>query len=441
MQLQTRPPATGPSWRPARRALQVLAGSLRLHRKLQQPRTGPISSPEEVTYECLALLRRPDLPSLLPFFSPGSCDPSRRSVELRVGGQAVEEAGPLAGCSGFMDTGGGGGGLGEVGGMGRGGSGPLAGCSGFMDTAARRVLPGHLLRRCRVLSALALGDVVQQRVALTACTGEESVFTWRLRRRPDAPGALGDAGSQAAASSSSSSLSSSRGASPASSPFTSQSTSAASSTSASATASTTSTTTRTPTDAQVGTSASGTSPSGSGGSISEVDSDSEDRSEPYPISTAWIVESIARDDSMDEQELPQAGPLGDLLSSAGGGDGPMVGGGGPHPRWSPELVVKAQLAALRRGDVVGASSFNLWSRSTSGGWDLHLRSFRALLQQPPYTALLAARGAALGPAALASGRRQLQEVELLGAGEPCRLVYQLGMQANGCWVIEAIRAV
>ncbi|KAG2492171.1 hypothetical protein HYH03_009421 [Edaphochlamys debaryana] len=411
MQLQTRPPATGPSWRPARRALQVLAGSLRLHRKLQQPRTGPISSPEEVTYECLALLRRPDLPSLLPFFSPGSCDPSRRSVELRVGGQAVEEAGPLAGCSGFMDT------------------------------AARRVLPGHLLRRCRVLSALALGDVVQQRVALTACTGEESVFTWRLRRRPDAPGALGDAGSQAAASSSSSSLSSSRGASPASSPFTSQSTSAASSTSASATASTTSTTTRTPTDAQVGTSASGTSPSGSGGSISEVDSDSEDRSEPYPISTAWIVESIARDDSMDEQELPQAGPLGDLLSSAGGGDGPMVGGGGPHPRWSPELVVKAQLAALRRGDVVGASSFNLWSRSTSGGWDLHLRSFRALLQQPPYTALLAARGAALGPAALASGRRQLQEVELLGAGEPCRLVYQLGMQANGCWVIEAIRAV
>jgi hypothetical protein len=32
--------------------------------------------------------------------------------------------------------------------------GPLARCAPFMDTAARRVLPGHLLRRARVLSSL-----------------------------------------------------------------------------------------------------------------------------------------------------------------------------------------------------------------------------------------------------------------------------------------------
>lgn len=31
--------------------------------------------------------------------------------------------------------------------------GPLARCAPFMDTAARRVLPGHLLRRARVLSS------------------------------------------------------------------------------------------------------------------------------------------------------------------------------------------------------------------------------------------------------------------------------------------------
>ena len=66
------------------------------------------------------------------------------------------------------------------------------------------------------------------------------------------------------------------------------------------------------------------------------------------------MESIARDDSHDEEEMPAPG-------------GPTGSGGGPHPRCSPELVVKAQLGALSRGDVVGAASFNLWSRSTSVG--------------------------------------------------------------------------
>jgi hypothetical protein len=36
--------------------------------------------------------------------------------------------------------------------------GPLARCAPFMDTAARRVLPGHLLRRARVLSSLQVGE-------------------------------------------------------------------------------------------------------------------------------------------------------------------------------------------------------------------------------------------------------------------------------------------
>lgn len=38
--------------------------------------------------------------------------------------------------------------------------GPLARCAPFMDTAARRVLPGHLLRRARVLSSLQVGPCV-----------------------------------------------------------------------------------------------------------------------------------------------------------------------------------------------------------------------------------------------------------------------------------------
>jgi hypothetical protein len=33
--------------------------------------------------------------------------------------------------------------------------------------AARRALPGHLLRRCQILSSLRIGNVCQQRVAVT----------------------------------------------------------------------------------------------------------------------------------------------------------------------------------------------------------------------------------------------------------------------------------
>lgn len=40
-------------------------------------------------------------------------------------------------------------------------------CLPACPAAARRVLPGHLLRRCRVLSSVQLGEVCQQRVALT----------------------------------------------------------------------------------------------------------------------------------------------------------------------------------------------------------------------------------------------------------------------------------
>lgn len=54
---------------------------------------------------------------------------------------------------------------------GAGEEGPLSSCAPFMDAAARRVLPGHLLRRCRILSTFQLGNMCQQRVALTSCTG------------------------------------------------------------------------------------------------------------------------------------------------------------------------------------------------------------------------------------------------------------------------------
>jgi hypothetical protein len=46
------------------------------------------------------------------------------------------------------------------------------------DAAARRVLPGHLLRRSRILSSLRVGGQCLQRVAVTACSGEELVLAW-----------------------------------------------------------------------------------------------------------------------------------------------------------------------------------------------------------------------------------------------------------------------
>ncbi|KAG2435865.1 hypothetical protein HXX76_007060 [Chlamydomonas incerta] len=429
-----------------------------LHKALRKPANGPITAPADAVYECLTLLRRPDLDSLAPFFPAGAFDPAGRRVALDVGGQEVEEAGPLAACSGVMDT------------------------------AARRVLPGHLLRRCRVLSSVMLGDTCQQRVALTACTGEETVFVWRLRRVGPAGGAAGEAGgaSSSGGSSSSSSSSGSGGlgssrdgglAAPTSPAYFRSSAPAphsvrrgpagdgddepSTSTSGSSTTTSSGRGARTQ-DARAAGAGAAAAPaasallerepgleSGSGSYASGTGSESDSEavgSESRNITTDWIVESIARDDSHDDDEMPAPG-------------GPTGVGGGPHPRCSPELVVKAQLAALARGDVVGAASFNLWSRSTSAGWELHLSAFRSLLAQPAYAPLLAAGGAELGPSALPTPRRLLQEVRLTGlrrqaaaaaaagagggggGGGSCRLVFQLGMQANGCWVVEAIRRV
>lgn len=60
-------------------------------------------------------------------------------------------------------------------------SGPLANCSHILDTSARRVLPGNILRRCRVLSSLTLGEDCLQRVAITSCTGEEITLKFHLK--------------------------------------------------------------------------------------------------------------------------------------------------------------------------------------------------------------------------------------------------------------------
>ena len=59
--------------------------------------------------------------------------------------------------------------------------GPLASLASVLDVGARRVLPGHLLRRSRVLSSLHIDSrTFQQRISLTARSGEVSVFKCTL---------------------------------------------------------------------------------------------------------------------------------------------------------------------------------------------------------------------------------------------------------------------
>ncbi|GLC53171.1 hypothetical protein PLESTB_000715800 [Pleodorina starrii] len=433
--------------RPSRRALQATC----LHKALRTPSAGPITAPADVVYECLTLLRRPDLESLTPFFPPASFDPAVRCVGLPVGGEVVEEAGPLA-C-----------------------------CHLFMDTAARRVLPGHLLRRCRVLSSVQLpGGTCTLRVALTARTGEEAVFVWRLRRltapareqrQPVQLAGADDAGpesGQLSRESQSESESESESAGLSNSSSCNGTSGSGSSTSTSGSPGADGSYVM-PNAAAVGVGSRprlGSRSDGGGGgggaaaaaaaaaaaepsvataaepSVATAAEPPDLRPQPPGVLTAWVVESIRRDDSHDEEEMPAPGPMGR----------------GPHPRCSPEQVVKAQLAALRRGDVAGAASYNVWSRSTSGGWDLHLSAFRAMLRQPSYHVLLTSYDAELGPSALPSMRRMVQEVRLLtspssqggggdvyggggGGGGGSSLVFGLCMQANGCWLVEGIRAV
>lgn len=66
-------------------------------------------------------------------------------------------------------------------------TGPFARLAPNLDAGARRVLPAHLLRRCRVTSALPLGpSSAAVRTDVVGVTGEESVIEWRLVRWPEA---------------------------------------------------------------------------------------------------------------------------------------------------------------------------------------------------------------------------------------------------------------
>lgn len=266
-----------------------------LHKQLNTKKQDGPPRPEDATLECLTVLRKGDLSLLRPWLSDDSIEECT-SKTLIVGGYAVDEASPFVGCTQVMDA------------------------------AARRVLPGHLLRRCQVLSSIQIGPSCIQRVLITACSGEECIFRWVMSQLKDG---------------------------------------------------------------------------------------------------SWRVDSIHRDTLQDEdpETLPSR----------------------PHPRVSPEAVIRAQLAALQQGDVAGASRYNLWGRATSGGSEVHQEGFRALLRQRPYQQLLTHHSYHLLEAALPTPHHFVQEVEVMqppsraGPQVSCRLVWDLRLQGNGCWATCGIR--
>lgn len=120
----------------------------------------------------------------------------------------------------------------------------------------------------------------------------------------------------------------------------------------------------------------------------------------------------------------------------------------PLRRCAPEAIVRAQLAALQRGDILDAGSFSSWRSGGGGGGRVgsrrtglafHLDALAAKLEREPYGLLLRHAAAQLGAAALASPREQWQEVSVLAAdGASQRFLWRLGMGAQGCWMVTGI---
>ena len=189
----------------------------------------------------------------------------------------------------------------------------------------------------------------------------------------------------------------------------------------------------------------------------------QQQQQPLP---AWQYQQQQTDDD--------AGPSGSSGGSSGSGSGPgracwqIVSiaqegfseeqhslSSSPHPRIPPELVVRAQLQALRQQQLLQACGFNLMGRhASSSGWEAHLNAFRQLLQQPHYALLGQHVRAELGASALPTQRQFLQEVVLYGPGGGAadssagegqhavgRFLWRLGMQADGCWMVRSIEVL
>jgi hypothetical protein len=336
--------------------------------------------------------------------------------------------------------------------------GPLTRCSTIMDAAARRVLPGHLLRRCRVLSSLSLGSSCVQRVALTACTGEELVLTWHLQKATWGSNEL--AAQQAipwdpACSSSSSSNS----ALPGDGSSSSVDHVSGSWTGSDGSSSSSSGRVNDGYTMPNSSSSSGT-PQNAEPSVAAAASGGE-RHQSHPSSAAGVPDnSGASSPGSWQQQWHVMRVHFDAADAAAGGVLPKQ----PHPRHPPETIVLAQLAALRFRDLHTAAGFNILGRHLTAGWAVQLAAFQKLLERPSCHLLLAHTDVRLASAACPLPRQFLVEVVLQdntagtsrrgrsgaaagsGAGtsqqqQEGRFLWRMAMHADGCWLVKAIEAL
>lgn len=139
----------------------------------------------------------------------------------------------------------------------------------------------------------------------------------------------------------------------------------------------------------------------------------------------------------------------------------------PHPRYSPELVITSQLAALRHNNIFQAASFNCWGAArllsskssdnhdsgggTEGvGFGIHYKLMLEMIENGNYKALINHDTARLLDAVLPTQRHMVQHVQLSNSSnrsscsnnKECQdFIWKMAMVDNGCWMVTAIERI
>jgi len=179
--------------------------------------------------------------------------------------------------------------------------------------------------------------------------------------------------------------------------------------------------------------------------LAVIDDDVDCKSIDDASQRRWIVQNVKRGVSIDQMSLPST----------------------PHPRFGPESVIAAQLAALQSGNIFEAACFNvagIAERSAACGKvldeGLHepsrnpiahsVEGLRRLLALPSHAVLLGHADAVWGRAALPTQSIMVQEVSVRVQGSPMSaagsssstFLWEVSLhKSNSCWMTSAITPV
>eukprot|EP00890_Picochlorum_soloecismus_P001026 jgi/Picsp_1/1924/NSC_05390-R1_hypothetical protein COCSUDRAFT_61816 [Coccomyxa subellipsoidea C-169] len=152
----------------------------------------------------------------------------------------------------------------------------------------------------------------------------------------------------------------------------------------------------------------------------------------------WAIQHVSREET---EKVAETGPL------------PQT----PHPRVSPEAVLRAHLGALIRGDVMQACMFcaeEAYPSSPSGGEPgresrnqgyLHPRRreiVRGFLDLPEYKSLASHTEVVFGEGLLVDQGHVVQEVVLNAASRGWQgFLFHVQLKQNACWMITKIESM